>query len=389
MPLVTADYGAPKIVARCLIVDDLEANLLPLAALLRRDDVEVITAQSGVEALHLLLENDVALALIDVQMPGMDGFELAELIRATERTRHVPLIFVSAGERHERRVFKGYESGAVDFLYKPVDAHVLLSKADVFFQLYRQRHQLAHELREKSEALRLNELFVGVLGHDLRNPLTTVLTCAEQLRQSGDPEIVRFGNWIFTSGERMSRLIEDALDLVRVRVGGGIQVYAAPMNLGEVIGRIVDEQRAARPDRQLDFERSGSLAGSWDAERIAQVASNLIGNALRHGSEESAVTVVAHGGDSSVVLSVSNKGSIAPDVLPHIFDPFHGTRERHRGRHGGLGLGLYIVQQIVLAHGGRVDFRTGIDDMTTFTIELPHGVAAAKPGSAGTGTAKA
>ena len=371
-----ADDGAPKIVARCLVVDDLEANLLALAALLRQDDVEVITAQSGIEALELLLENDVALALIDVQMPEMDGFELAELIRGAERTRHIPLIFVTAGERHERRVFKGYESGAVDILYKPVDAHVLRSKADIFFQLYRQRQQLAHELEAKSETLRLNELFVGVLGHDLRNPLTTVLTSAEYLRQSDDPKIAKFGNWIYTSGERMSRLIEDALDLVRVRAGGGIQVHPEAMNLGEVVGRIVDEQRLAHPDRQLHYEHSGDLAGSWDAERIAQVGSNLIGNALHHGVEGSPVTIAAHGSASGVVLSVSNKGNIAPDVLPHIFDPFRGTRDRDRGRHGGLGLGLYIVQQIVIAHGGRIEVLTGTNDTTTFTVEFPHMLAA-------------
>jgi len=373
-----ADDGAPKIVARCLIVDDLDANVQALAALLRSDDVEVLTAQSGRAALELLRENDVALALIDVQMPDMDGFELAELIRSTERTQHVPLIFVSAGERHERRVFKGYESGAVYFLYKPVDARVLRSKADVFFQLYRQRQQLEHELQAKSETLRLNDLFVGVLGHDLRNPLTTVLTSAEYLRQSEDPKIAKFGNWIYTSGERMSRLIEDALDLVRVRAGGGIQVHAAAMNLGEVVERIVDEQRLAHPDRQLNYEHSGDLAGSWDAERIAQVGSNLIGNALHHGVEGSPVTIAVHGSASGVVLSVSNKGSIAPDVLPHIFDPFRGTRERHRGRYGGLGLGLFIVQQIVIAHGGRIDVLTGTNDTTTFTVEFPHAQAAAQ-----------
>ncbi len=370
-----ADDNAPKIVARCLVVDDLEANLLALAALLRRDDVEVITARSGVEALELLLENDVALALIDVQMPDMDGFELAELIRGTERTRHIPLIFVSAGERHERRVFKGYESGAVDFLYKPVDAHVLRSKADIFFQLYRQRQQLAHELEAKSETLRLNELFVGVLGHDLRNPLTTVLTSAEYLRESDDPKIAKFGNWIHESGERMSRLIEDTLDLVRVRVGGGIQVHAAAMDLGEVVDRIVEEQRIAHADRQINFERSGNLAGSWDAERIAQVASNLIGNALRHGTADSPVAIVADGNDRRVLLSVSNKGSIAAELLPHLFDPFRGTRERHSGRYGGLGLGLYIVQHIVIAHGGSIDVLTGTNDTTTFTVEFPHTMA--------------
>jgi CheY-like chemotaxis protein len=130
-----------------LLVDDLEENLLALSALLQRDDVELLLARSGLEALELLLQHEVALALLDVQMPDMDGFELAELIRGSERTRNVPLIFVTAGVRDERRLFKGYESGAVDFLYKPIEPHILRNKAEVFFQLYRQKQQLALELR--------------------------------------------------------------------------------------------------------------------------------------------------------------------------------------------------------------------------------------------------
>src|SRR5690606_24751607 len=118
-----------------LLVDDLEDNLLALSALLRELDVQILTARSGAEALEMLLEHDVALALLDVQMPEMDGFELAELMRGSERTRHVPIIFVTAGVRDAHRHFRGYEAGAVDFLYKPIDPHILRSKAGVFHQL--------------------------------------------------------------------------------------------------------------------------------------------------------------------------------------------------------------------------------------------------------------
>src|SRR5580693_928978 len=160
---------------KCLLVDDLEENLLALAALLQRPGLEILTAHSGPEALELLLVHDVALAFLDVQMPEMDGFELAELMRGSERTRQVPIIFVTAGVRDQYRLFKGYETGAVDFLYKPVEPHILNSKADVFFQLYRQKQQLARQLEELTETLRLNELFTAVLGHDLRNPLSAIL----------------------------------------------------------------------------------------------------------------------------------------------------------------------------------------------------------------------
>ena len=110
---------------KCLLVDDRDENLLALDALIAADDVQTLIARSGPEALELLLQHDVALALVDVQMPEMDGFELAEIMRGSERTRHVPLIFVTAGEHDRRRVFRGYESGAVDFLHKPIEPHVL------------------------------------------------------------------------------------------------------------------------------------------------------------------------------------------------------------------------------------------------------------------------
>ena len=147
-----------------LLVDDADENLVALEALLRRDGLELLKAHSGAEALELLLVHEVALAFLDVQMPDMDGFELAELMRGAARTKHVPIIFVTAGARSPQRIFKGYESGAVDFLFKPIEPLVLKGKADVFFELYRQRKELAN-------ALRLNEMFVGILGHDLRNPL--------------------------------------------------------------------------------------------------------------------------------------------------------------------------------------------------------------------------
>src|ERR1700691_6329759 len=173
---------------KCLLVDDLRENLLALSALLQGDDVEILTARSGFEALEQLLVHEFALAFLDVQMPEMDGFELAELMRGSERTRHVPIIFVTAGAREAQRVFKGYESGAVDFIYKPIEPHILKNKADVFFQLYRQRQALSVELNDRTETLRLNEMFSALLAHDLRNPLSAMLASARLLqRRSQDP----------------------------------------------------------------------------------------------------------------------------------------------------------------------------------------------------------
>jgi PAS domain S-box-containing protein len=151
----------------CLIVDDLEENLVALEGLLRREGLVLLKARSGMQALEILLKQEVALALIDVQMPEMDGFELAELMRGTERTRRVPIIFLTAGRADRQRKFRGYEAGAVDFLEKPLEPDILRSKAEVFFELYRQREDLRDaaeqnarllaESRRSEEAVRRSE----------------------------------------------------------------------------------------------------------------------------------------------------------------------------------------------------------------------------------------
>ncbi|MCK0207130.1 response regulator [Starkeya koreensis] len=140
-----------------LLVDDLEENLLSLEALLRRDGLVLLKARSGDQALEILLRNEVALALVDVQMPGLNGFDLAELMRGSDRTRRIPIIFITAGTADSQRRFRGYEAGAVDFIQKPIEPDILRSKTDVFFDLYRQRQQIAAQrdtLEAQAEALR-------------------------------------------------------------------------------------------------------------------------------------------------------------------------------------------------------------------------------------------
>ena len=357
---------------KCLLVDDLAENLLALTALLRREDVEILQAHSGAAALELLLAHDVALAFLDVQMPDMDGFELAELMRGSDRTRHVPIIFVTAGVHDQYRLFKGYETGAVDFLYKPIDPHILKSKADVFFQLYRQKQQLARQLEELTETLWLNELFTAVLGHDLRNPLSAILNSANLLeRISKDDVVKQSATRMVSSGKRMSRMIDDMLDLTRARLGGGIPLRRQETDLSQIVQRVIHEAQLASPEGRFEIRQEGESSGYWDADRLTQVTSNLLGNALEHGDKRDPIDVAVNGTRADrVTLEVINTGVVPAEVLPHLFDPFRGGR-RQLGRREGLGLGLYIVQQIVLAHGGQVDVRTD-ESRTTFLVELPR-----------------
>jgi two-component system sensor histidine kinase/response regulator len=177
---------------------------------------------------------------------------------------------------------------------------------------------------------------------------------------------------ILSSGKRMSRMIEDMLDMARARLAGGIPLKREQADLGALVERVVTEVQAAHPGRQIVVEQNGNLVGSWDGERLAQVASNLLGNALQHGEPESVVRVTTDGrATHEVSLQVQNTGSIPPELLPQLFDPFRGT-QRQAGRSEGLGLGLYIVQQIVLAHGGSVDVASGEDNWTIFVVKIPR-----------------
>jgi two-component system, sensor histidine kinase and response regulator len=360
---------------KCLIVDDREENLLALSKVLEHDDVELLEAHSGAEALDLLLAHDVALALLDVQMPDMDGFELAELMRGSARTRHVPIIFITAGAHDQHRMFKGYETGAVDFLHKPIEPRILKNKVDVFFELYRQRQQLARELRERTETLRLNEMFTAVLGHDLRNPMNAILTAAQLLEHKSTDEAVRkTAGRMMSSAKRMSRLIEDMLDLARARLAGGIPLRRERSDLGNLVHRVVEEQQAVSSQHRIEVLVEGNLEGDWDADRLTQVTSNLIGNAIQHGDADAPIAVRVEGTRSDhVSLSVISAGRIDDDVLPHIFDPFRGG-DRAPGRNEGLGLGLYIVQQIVHAHQGSVHVQSE-DETTAFIVRVPRTAA--------------
>jgi two-component system sensor histidine kinase/response regulator len=359
---------------KCLLVDDVEENLIVLSALLRDDDVELLLARSGAEALDLLLAHDVALALVDVQMPEMDGFELAELMRGSERTRHVPIIFVTAGGRDYQRLFRGYDSGAVDFLYKPIEPWVLKNKADVFFQLYRQRQQLVLELQERTDTLRLHEMFAAVLSHDLRNPLNAIATGAQLIQENpGEAFAKQASARILSSSQRMARMIEDLLDLTRARLAGGIPIARAAVDLGAVIARVAQEHQVSHPQRRIAVTSDGDLNGEWDGDRLGQVASNLIGNALQYGDENEPITVRLSGAlPNELIFTVSNTGAIAPELLPRIFDPFSGVDDA-RPR-SGLGLGLYIAQQIVVSHQGQIDVESA-NEQTTFRVSVPRAAA--------------
>jgi two-component system sensor histidine kinase/response regulator len=355
-----------------LVVDDIVQNLVAIEALLSRPGVTVLKAQSGVQALELLLVNEVALALIDVKMPQMNGFELAELIRGSERTRSVPLIFLTAGSQEREAHFRGYEAGAVDFLYKPIDTGVLVSKVNIFVELHTQKKLLARQLEELRQALTLNEMFTAVLGHDLRNPLSAVLHGSELLlRGSDDPKVLTNARRIRFSAGRMARMVEQLLDVARIR-SNGLVLHAVRADHGELCRAIIDEIADPAQRQRVRLTMAGDPQGEVDVDRFSQVISNLLNNALQHGEAEEAVTLHIDGEAADrVVVRVANKGVIPPEQLPNLFNAFQASLES-RASKNGLGLGLYIVKKFVDAHGGEVIVRSTPDEGTVFDIVMPR-----------------
>jgi signal transduction histidine kinase len=243
-------------------------------------------------------------------------------------------------------------------------------------RLYEESQQAraaAEQSRADAEALlRFNEVVAGILAHDLKNPLAAILMNARLLRDVDAERARTVGTRILTSGERMSRMIDQILEWTRLRAGAGwVHLMPAVCDLGAVTDEVVAELRGRKADTAIVVEASGDLRGTWDADRLAQVISNLVGNALDHASSPG-VRVTLEGAGAEVRLAVKNAGVVEDDLLPVIFEPFRGRATGAKTRGRGLGLGLYITRQIVLAHGGHVDVERGPDATVTFVVTLPR-----------------
>ncbi|MBI3197779.1 MAG: response regulator [Rhodospirillales bacterium] len=376
-----------------LLVDDLEENLLALETLLRRDGLVTLKARSGDEALEILLRHDVALALIDVQMPGLNGFELAELMRGKERARHIPIIFVTAGTADSQRRFRGYEAGAVDFIQKPIEPDILRSKAEVFFELGRQRQQIAaqrDELMLQAKALKeadhRKDEFLATLSHELRNPLAPLRYGLDALCSDPDGEdAARIRAAMDRQLVHLVRLIDDLLDISRVSQGK-IALRKARIDAADVVRAAVEGSRpvidAARHTLAIDLPPD-PLWLEADLTRLSQVVGNLLNNAAKYTPEGGRIRLsVRAEGDAAVIEIADNGLGIPTEMQARVFQLFAQV-DTHLGRaQGGLGIGLALARQLVALHDGTIAVQSaGAGKGSTFTVRLPL-AALAKPGAA-------
>lgn len=366
-----------------LLVDDLEENLLSLEALLRRDNLVLLKARTGVEALELLLRYDVALALLDVQMPGMDGFELAELMRGTEKTRRIPIIFLTAGSADWQRRFRGYEAGAVDFLHKPVEPDILKSKASVFYELYLQRQLVARqrdELRQYAEALKeadhRKDVFLATLAHELRNPLAPIRNGLQILRMTTDDALAaEVRDMMDRQLNHMVRLIDDLLDVSRISKGKIILKKDA-ITLQSALQAAIEGNRPVIEAEEHEFLTDIPDKPVWvhaDLTRLSQVISNLLNNAAKYTQTGGRIALSVKPQEDHVLISVSDNGlGIKSDMLPKVFDLFTQIDRSLDHSQGGLGIGLALVKQLVEMHGGWIRAESdGLGAGSTFTVCLP------------------
>ena len=354
-----------------LIVDDRPENLLALEKALAGIEAELVRANSGEQALAATLERDFALAILDVRMPGMDGYELAELLRGDPKTQRIPIVFVTAASGEQEHIFKGYEAGAVDYLVKPYSATILRSKVQVLLDMQAQADALRRHREQLAAVNQELEAFAYSVSHDLRAPLRAIEgfgqalleDCLEQLDAQGRDYLQR----VCGEARRMAQLIDDLLLLSRVTRA---ELHLEPVDLSALAADIVARLRQAEPERQVDIEIEPDLRATGDARLLGQALDNLLGNAwkftgrrdrarIRFGRQDEAFAVQDNG--AGFDMRYADK-LFTPFQRLHAMDEFPGT-----------GVGLSTVQRIVARHGGRLWCKGELDAGASFYFTLGGG----------------
>ena len=396
-------------VVRILVVDDQPTNLEALDALLASTGCLTVRAQSANEALLALLEFDFAAIILDIKMPGMSGLELAELIKQRRRTQHVPLLFLTAQMFDEGDMLRGYGTGAVDYLTKPVHSDILRSKVAVFVELFRknraaaqayaslqkeiaERERVQDELRransdlerrvqERTEALqradRRKDEFLASLAHELRNPLAPIRSAVEVLRMANAPapDATQARNVIVRQVDQMTRLIDDLMDVSRITTDK-LVLRVNRIDLAQVVAMALETSLPWIEENEhhltLDLPDE-PIQLDADPARLAQVLANLLTNAARYTPPGGELNLSARIQQNELVIAVKDNGAgIEPDMAVRVFDLFtQGTRSQVRSG-GGLGVGLALARRLAEMHGGRLDLRSeGAGHGSEFSLRLP------------------
>lgn len=366
----------PKI----LIVDDRAENLLALEVVLKDLDIELVKATSGNEALKATLRSDFALALLDIQMPDMDGFELADILREEERTAHLPFIFISAVYTDNMNVFKGYEKGAFSFITKPFQPEILINKVKFFIEKHQQALallKLNNDLQNKNAELEFSnkelEAFSYSISHDLRAPLRAINGYAEVLKEDYQAKIDDDGKQLLADivggAVRMGNLIDSLLTFSRL---GKQEVKKEEIDMNVLMKGILNELKPELQNKKIEFIIKDLPPVKGDVTLMKQVFINLLSNAIKYSAkkEHPVIEVSAERSGNENIYTVKDNGAGFDmkyrEKLFGVFQRLHGADEFE-----GIGIGLAIVKRIVHRHGGHIKAEGEVDKGAVFHIGLP------------------
>jgi len=385
-----------------LLVDDQPGKLLAYEAMLSPLGERLIRASSGREALEHLLRTDITVVLMDVSMPELDGFELADIIRQHPRFQKTAIIFVSAVHLSDLDRLKGYESGAVDYVSVPVIPEILRAKVGVFTDLYRKtreserlNRELEQRVAERTAALeastaelsrlaselqaadRRKDEFLALLAHELRNPLAPVRNAITILKQrpTDDPDVTWCREVIERQCDQLTRLVDDLLDISRI-TQGKIKLRRERVDLAAVISDAVETSRPLIDAQRHELDviiPEEPIPIDGDRTRLTQVIANLLNNAAKYQNPRGRIELIVDRDPAGVAITIRDQGiGIAPEILSEIFELFsQGERAPDRTQ-GGLGIGLSLVKNLVEMHGGRVSGSSaGIGCGSEFVVHLP------------------
>lgn len=364
---------------KILLVDDRPENLYSLECMLMEENLEILKAQSGEEALKLAFQEELSLILLDVQMPGMDGFEVANMLKSTKRTRKIPIIFVTAISKEKKYILRGLDEGAFDYLFKPLDTDITRAKVKTLLQFYAQQKEI--ELKN-AELLRLNEeknYFLGMASHDLRNPLGNIITLSElideEIGHHFPPEHKNYLKVIQSTSRQMMDLLNELLDVSRIESGLAAS-HITTVNVHELLQECISTNKAHADKKQIHLNYSltdTTMTINCDRFQINQILNNLISNAIKYSHAGTLVEVIVEQNSASTIFHVQDQGQGIPEQEhKKLFDAFTRTSVRSTGGEASTGLGLNIVKKLIEGHGGKIWLKSDIGKGSTFSFSIPH-----------------
>ncbi|WP_285060607.1 hybrid sensor histidine kinase/response regulator [Pedobacter ginsengisoli] len=364
-----------------LIVDDTPENLISLKRVLERHNFEVDTASSGEEALKKVLKNEYVLIILDVQMPGMDGFEVAEAISGYSRAKETAIIFLSAVNKELKFITRGYSSGGLDYITKPVDMDILLLKVKTFYRINEQSRKLIEiqkalldEIEFRKRAERKKDEFISIASHELKTPLTSVKGYMQLLGRSIDKGDIEKVKDHLTKAqvqlEKLNELIADLLDISKIE-SGKLKFNKKHFVMDVLLDNVTDIIRQSNPEFNIVRKGKAEQEIYADEMRIEQVIINFLTNAIKYSPGTHEIQINVNIKDDKIYLGVRDFGiGIGPEQQKHVFDKFYRVEETSI-HFQGLGIGLYISAEIVRRHGGQIGVRSIAGEGSEFYFIIP------------------